>query len=64
MHTHNGMDLHGLLIIDYLFHLPLEVAGVVLALSFISLFRSYRSGNLTATTEPDVQGSLTGGPVR
>jgi hypothetical protein len=61
MHTHNGMDLHGLLIIDYLVHLPLEVAGVVLALSFISLFRSYRSGNLTATTEPDVQGSLTGG---
>jgi hypothetical protein len=52
MHAHNGMDLHGLLIIDFLFHLPLEVAGVVLALSFISLFRSYRSGNVTAMTEP------------
>jgi ABC-type Fe3+ transport system permease subunit len=46
------MDLHGLLIIDFLFHLPLEVAGVVLALSFISLFRSYRSGNVSAMTEP------------
>jgi hypothetical protein len=52
MHAHNGMDLHGLLIIDFLFHLPLEVAGVVLALSFISLFRSYRSGNVSAMTEP------------
>jgi hypothetical protein len=52
MHAHNGMDLHGLLIIDFLFHLPLEVAGVVLALSFISLFRSYRSGNISAMTEP------------
>ncbi len=32
MHAHNGLDLRGLLVIDYLFHLPLEVAGVVLAL--------------------------------
>ena len=63
MHAHNGMDLKGLLIIDYLFHLPLEVAGVVLALSFISLFRSYRSGTFTeaASVEDD---ALTGGAVR
>ena len=62
LHAHNGMDLQGLLFIDFVFHLPLEVAGVALALSFISLFRSYTSGNLT--TEPDVQGSLAGEPVR
>ncbi len=40
LHAHNGVDLGGLLLIDYFFHLPLEVAGVVLALSFVSLVRS------------------------
>ena len=40
LHASNGLDLQGLLYIDYLFHLPLEVAGVALALSFISLMRS------------------------
>jgi hypothetical protein len=40
LHASNGMDLGGLLLIDYFFHLPLEVAGVVLALSFVSLMRS------------------------
>ena len=63
MHAHNGMDLQGLLFIDFFFHLPLEVAGVVLALSFISLFRSYRSGKFAeaARLEDEV---LTGGVVR
>jgi hypothetical protein len=64
MHTHNGMDLQGLLFIDFFFHLPLEVAGAVLALSFISLFRSYRSGKLAGAMEPNAQGSLSGEPVR
>lgn len=50
MHAHNGMDLGGLLFIDYFFHLPLEVAGVVLALSFISLVRS-RTGKEPASAE-------------
>jgi hypothetical protein len=40
LHAHNGLDLQGLLYIDYFFHLPLEVAGVALALCFISLMRS------------------------
>jgi ABC-type Fe3+ transport system permease subunit len=40
MHAANGLDLGGQLVIEYLFHLPLEVAGVVLAYSFFSLFRS------------------------
>ena len=39
LHTHNGMNLQGLLYIDYFFHLPLEVAGVALAVCFISLMR-------------------------
>jgi hypothetical protein len=46
MHAHNGLDLGALLVIDYLFHLPLEVAGVVLALCSFSLFKSWRSGRL------------------
>jgi hypothetical protein len=40
MHAHNGSNLQGLLYIDYFFHLPLEIAGVALALCFISLMRS------------------------
>jgi hypothetical protein len=46
MHASNGMDLHGLLVIDFLFHLPLEVAGAVLAYCAYSLFRSWRGGKL------------------
>jgi hypothetical protein len=40
LHAYNGMDLGGLLLIDYFFHLPLEIAGVVLALSFVTLMRN------------------------
>ena len=40
LHIHTGMDLQGLLYIDYFFHLPLEIVAVVLAISFISLVRS------------------------
>src|SRR5918997_348060 len=50
LHASNGMDLGGLLLIDYFFHLPLEVAGVVLALSFVSLMRS-RTGEEPASAE-------------
>jgi hypothetical protein len=35
MHKHNGMDLAGLLVIDYLFHGSMIVAGVVLAYSLV-----------------------------
>jgi hypothetical protein len=34
MHKHNGMDISGLLVIDYLFHVPMMVAGAVLAYTF------------------------------
>ncbi len=37
MHASNGNDLGRLLVIDYTFHLPLEIAGVVLAVSVLSL---------------------------
>src|SRR5918997_774464 len=50
LHAHNGMDLGGLLLIDYFFNLPLEIAGVVLALSFVSLMRS-RTGKEPASAE-------------
>jgi hypothetical protein len=37
---------HMLLYIDFLFHLPLEIAGVVLAYCAFSIFMSWRSGKL------------------
>jgi hypothetical protein len=40
MHTSNGTDLGGLLVIDLLFHLSLEIAAVTLSLCFFSLHRS------------------------
>ncbi len=63
MHASNGLDLQGLLMIDYIFHLPLEIAGVVLAYSFFSLFRSWRSGKLTVATRTDEE-TLSGEAVR
>jgi hypothetical protein len=64
LHASNGLDLQGLLYIDYLFHLPLEVAGVVLAYSFFSLFRSWRSGKLGAAVEVNEKDSLAGTPTQ
>jgi hypothetical protein len=43
MHAANGIDFGGLLFIDYIFHLPLEVVAVALAVSFITLMRSRTS---------------------
>jgi len=57
LHTHNGMNLQGLLFIDYFFHLPLEVAGVVLALSFISLVRSRMGKDLQPGEPAQAEGS-------
>jgi hypothetical protein len=56
MHASNGIDFQGLLYIDLFFHLPLEVAGVALALSFISLMRSRAAeppsdGEISSSTE-------------
>ena len=63
MHAHNGTDLRGLLVIDYLFHLPLEIAGAVLAYCFFSLFRSYRSGKLTEAIQTEDE-ALTSRAIR
>ena len=63
MHAHNGMDLHGLLVIDFLFHLPLEIAGAVLAYCFFSLFWSYRSGKLAEAIRAEDE-VLTGEALR
>jgi hypothetical protein len=63
VHASNGFDLHGLLVIDYLFHLPLEVAGAVLAYCAFSLFRSWRSDRVTEATRSKDE-ALTGGAIR
>ena len=40
MHVHNGpQNLQGLIIIDYLFHLPSMIAALVLAYCFFSVLR-------------------------
>lgn len=66
MHASNGLDLGGLLVIDYLFHLPLEVAGVVLAYCSFSLFRSWRKGTLEEAIRQEAAGerSLADNPAR
>ena len=64
MHASNGFDLHGLLVIDFLFHLPLEVAGVVLAWCAFSLFKSWRSGKLDAAAKTNETNPLAGAPAR
>ncbi len=46
----NSQTPGGLLVIDLVFHLPLEVAGVALALSFISLMKS-RMGKERISTQ-------------
>lgn len=40
LHRSNGLDLQGLLYIDFGFHLPLEIVSIALAYCFISLFIS------------------------
>lgn len=57
LHTHNGMNLRGLLYIDYFFHLPLEIAGVALALCFVSLMRSRTSSKAPTDEAPSPGGS-------
>jgi hypothetical protein len=59
MHSYNGIDLQGLLFIDYFFHLPFEVEGVVLALSFVSLMRSrVGEGSMSARGGASEEGPL------
>jgi hypothetical protein len=39
MHAHNGMNLGGLLRIEYIFHFTLMVAGIILAYFFLTIIR-------------------------
>ncbi len=48
IHMINGMDLGGLVIIDYAFHVPIMAAGVVVA---VAISRA-RHGVAVATAEP------------
>ncbi len=64
MHASNGLDLQGLLYIDYIFHLALEIAGVALAYCAFASFRSWRNGALAAAVEANEKGSLAGTPTR
>lgn len=63
MHASNGMDIGGLLVIDFVFHLPLEIAGAVLAYCAYSLFKSWRGGRLAATIRAE-DDALVGEAVR
>jgi len=40
LHQHNGMDLNGLLAIEYGFHITLILAGLTLAYFFVTLVRA------------------------
>jgi hypothetical protein len=46
-------DWQMLLYIDFLFHLPLEIAGVVLAYCAFSTFMSWRSGKLAEAVQDE-----------
>jgi len=39
LHIHNGMDLNGLLAIEYGFHVTLMIAGMILAYFFLTIVR-------------------------
>jgi len=63
MHASNGLDMGGLLMIDLIFHLPLEVAGAVLAYCAYSLFKSWRGGKLAEAIRSE-DAALAGEVVR
>jgi hypothetical protein len=47
-HTANGLDLGGLLAIEYAYHVTLMLAGVIAAAWFITVVRRYRTGVASA----------------
>lgn len=47
-HIANGLDLSGLLVIEYSFHVTLMVAGVIAAAWFMTVVRSYQMANVRA----------------
>ncbi len=61
LHIHNALNVDGLIVIDYAFHLTLILAGLVLVYSFFALFRAgeVRAGIRTdcAADEPGCEPS-------
>ena len=45
LHVHNGMNMGGLLGIEYGFHITLMIAGVILAYFFLTLLRQERAAS-------------------
>ncbi len=39
LHIHNALNVNGLIVIDYLFHITVIAAGLVMAYSFFALFK-------------------------
>jgi hypothetical protein len=50
LHNTTGFDLQGLLYIDYGFHIPLMIAGAVVAYGFLNLLRWTSDSSETAVT--------------
>jgi hypothetical protein len=51
LHIHNGSDMHGLLLIEYGFHVTLMVSGLALAYCFMQLLRSSASAIMDTSAE-------------
>jgi hypothetical protein len=50
LHIHTGMDLNGLIRIDYMFHFTLIIAGLTIAWFFLTVMGAQRKGQGTPVT--------------
>ena len=50
LHIHNALNINGLIVIEYLFHFTVIVAGLVIAYSFFALFKPATEGIEKAET--------------
>ncbi len=55
LHLHNGLNLQGLLFIEYGFHVTLMIAGAVLAFCFVRLLRPSKHSSALASPSSQVQ---------
>ncbi len=57
LHIHNALNVNGLIVIEYLFHFTVIVAGLVIAYSFFALFKpateGIETGGACAPDQPD-----------
>jgi hypothetical protein len=61
MHKHNGMELNGLIMIDYLFHGAMMVAGAILAYSLAQALHSAPTAGETSARWADGAGARPSG---